>query len=514
MKQRRAGVMVPLFSLASTRSWGIGEYRDLPVFADWVQSAGLSFVQILPITELPESVMSPYSALTAMAIDPMYIALPELEDFAAIGGEDRLPPADREALERVRASSKIEYRGVRALKSKWLRRAYDYFVQEARDSERAQRFRSFAETNAAWLDDYATFRALRQQHGRSPWWDWPEALRRHDAAAVAQARQECAEEIDYRKYLQWIAAEQWAAARRAASPVQIFGDVPFMISSDSPDVWSRQNEFRFDATVGVPPDAFSATGQDWGLPPWRWDVMAKNDFTWMKMRARRTAELFDGFRLDHLVGLYRTYIRPLDPKTKAFFAPADEAAQLALGERLVSLYAETGAEVIAEDLGTVPDFVRASLDRLRVPGFKVLRWEREWTVEGKPYIDPSTYREVSVATTGTHDTEPLRTWWESLKAAERADVLAMPSIKRYRAESQSELDALLRAVLHARSYLTIVPLQDLFGWTDRINTPAQISEENWTWRLPVPIDAWAALPETRQRAQRLSDWTHESGRNA
>ena len=508
MKPRRAGVMIPLFSLASSRSWGIGEYLDLPVFTAWLQTTGHSFVQILPITELPESETSPYSALTAMAIDPIFIALPAVEEFAVLGGEQHLPPEDRDALAHVRSSAKVLHREVRTIKSKWLRRSYEQFARTHlnADTPRGRAFASFANAHAAWLDDYALFRALREQHAQAPWWDWPESLSRRDATALRQAQASHADEVTFRKYLQWIAADQWNAARRAASPVRIFGDVPFMISADSPDVWGRQDEFRFDATVGVPPDAFSETGQDWGLPPWRWEVMAENDFEWMKMRAERTAELFDGFRLDHLVGLYRTYMRPRDTTVAPFFAPADEPQQLALGERLVSLYANTGAEVIAEDLGVVPDFVRDSLRRLGVPGFKVMRWERKWAEEGKPYIDPSDYHPVSVATTGTHDTEPLVTWWQSLDADERAQVLAIPSVQRLVKTSSTELDAMIAALLQSTSYLTILPLQDLFGWPDRINTPAQVSEENWSWMLPWRVDRLATLDESRSRAAQIAEW--------
>ena len=221
-------------------------------------------------------------------------------------------------------------------------------------------------------------------NGRAP-------LAAREDAALARAGADLAEEIAYRKYVQWIAAMQWAEARRRSQPVRILGDLPFMISGDSPDVWTAQAEFRFDATVGVPPDAFSDTGQDWGLPPWRWEVMARNDFAWMRRRARRSASLFDGFRLDHLVGLYRTYIRPIDPSVAPFFAPPDEPTQRALGEYLVKIYLQSGAEIIAEDLGTVPDMVRESLQRLEVPGFKVFRWERDWKAAGPPFIDPAKY---------------------------------------------------------------------------------------------------------------------------
>jgi 4-alpha-glucanotransferase len=240
--------------------------------------------------------------------------------------------------------------------------------------------------------------------------------------------------------------------------------------------------------------------------------MAENDFAWMHRRAQRTAQLFDGFRLDHLVGLYRTYMRPLDTSKEPFFAPPDEPTQATLGDKLVSLYRDTGAEVIAEDLGTVPDFVRASLQRLGVPGFKVVRWERKWKARGKPFIDPAEYEETSVATTGTHDTEPMVVWWESAPAAERKAVLRMPSMKRLVKDSASELDALLRALLDSRSRLTIIPLQDVFGWTDRINTPAQMTTDNWTWMLPWRVDRLLELPESRDRAAELAGWTRESKR--
>jgi 4-alpha-glucanotransferase len=514
VKRRRSGILVPLFSIASSTSWGIGEFLDLPKFAKWLQAAGQSFVQILPITELPESQSSPYSALTAMALDPNFITLPAVEDFEALGGEAQLSDDDGRALEALRRADRVKYSEVRALKGRILRRMYRRFVEHEVEgrSSRAEQYRAFVADEASWLDDYAVFRALHARYAGMPWWEWPEPLARRSQPALDSAITELGEAIDFRKYLQWIAALQWAEARRDAQPIEVFGDVPFMISADSPDVWTRQQEFRFDATVGVPPDAFSETGQDWGLPPWRWDVMAQNDFTWMNRRAQRTARLFDGFRLDHLVGLYRTYMRPLDKTEPPFFAPPDQPTQTTLGERLVSLYRDTGAEVIAEDLGTVPDFVRESLQRLGVPGFKVIRWEREWKAPGKPFIDPSDYEEESVATTGTHDTEPVVTWWKAAPAAERRAVRRMPSVERHRTDSASQLDSLLRALLDARSRLTIIPLQDVFGWTDRINTPAQITADNWSWMVRWRVDRMLEMRKARTRADALAQWTRESNR--
>ena len=521
---RRSGILVPLFSLTSTRGWGIGEYLDLPAFSEWLTAGGQTIVQILPITEIPEQETSPYSALTAMALDPIYIRLSAVDDFKALGGETAIGDEDRAMLDRVRRAKRIDYRAVRTLKSRWLRRAHQQFVDHGRaDRSVRTRFETFAHDEAWWLNDYALFQALRKSHRLRPWWDWPQPLARRDASALAQARDELADEIDYRKYVQWIAAEQWTVAREQSLPIRVFGDLPFMISADSPDVWTRQEQFRLDGTVGVPPDAFSEAGQDWGLPPWRWEVMARDNFEWMRRRAKRTAQLFDGFRLDHLVGLYRTYVRPLDKSSKPFFSPDDETAQLALGEQLVGLYESSGAEIVAEDLGTVPDFVRQSLSRLGVPGCKVLRWEKQWNQQGQPFIDPPDYPETSLATTGTHDIEPLAAWWDDLPANERQQILDLPSVVRYLEGSmppdvgESSLpatirDALIRALFDARSRLAIVPIQDVFGWRDRINTPAHIGEENWTWRMPWPVDRWREIPEAKARAEALALWTRAARR--
>ncbi len=505
---RKSGISVPLFSLASHRSWGIGEFADLPQFARWTREAGQAALQILPINEMPPAERSPYSAMTAMALDPLYLSLPDVPDFGGLGGVTAFDAADQAALAAIQQSDRVRYVAIRALKEKWLRRSWDRFLrmEVARGTQRSARFDRFCADEAWWLDDYALFRALHARHDERQWQDWPAPLARCEPTAVAQARAALHVEATYRKYLQWLAAEQWAEAKRLAWPTRVLGDLPFMISADSPDVWARQAEFRFDATVGVPPDAFSETGQDWGLPPWRHEVMAANDFAWMRMRARRYAALFDGFRIDHLVGLYRTYIRPIDQAVPAFFEPAGEPAQIALGETLVNVLRSGGGPggvgggpglqsrpyVIAEDLGVIPPFVRESMARLSLPGLKVLRWERHWALADQPLVDPRELPELSVATTGTHDIEPLAATPEG--------------------ESEAGREAVLASLLSAGSELTLIPLQDVFGWTERINTPAVVDEVNWTWRLPWPVDTWLDREDTIARADWLKALTRAAGR--
>jgi 4-alpha-glucanotransferase len=473
---------------------------------------------------MPPAETSPYSALSAMAIDPQFITLDHVEDFVELGGEARLEPALRVRLDAVRVAPRIQYEDVRALKNIVLRRTFERFrnIDLAGGTRRAGAFRAYLSEQAWWLEEYALFRALHAQYEERAWWEWPQPLRCRRPDALERARAELADEILFRQYLQWLAGDQWGMARDQAGELALFGDLPFMVSGDSADVWARQDEFRMDASVGVPPDAFSETGQDWGLPVYRWDVLAERDFDWLRDRARRNADLFDGYRVDHLVGFYRTYYRPHaggDPQ----FVPEQQDAQRALGERVLAVFREPGSEIIAEDLGVVPDFVRASLARLSIAGYKVLRWERHWHADGQPFRDPVEYPHVSVATSGTHDTEPLVVWWEQAPRAEREAVLAIPSVRARltsddlsdvnRAElSHSIQEAVLETLFASGSNTLILPIGDIFGWRDRINQPATVGDSNWRWRLPWPSDRMATEPAAMQVAQQLAEWAARHNR--
>jgi 4-alpha-glucanotransferase len=513
---RHSGLLVPLFSMPSRRSWGIGEIGDIPVFASWLREAGQDLLQLLPINEMAVGQRSPYSALTAMAIDPIFISVHAVEEFRALGGEPAMDAPWREQLAAARRSLAIDHDLVRGVKQPALRAAFEEFEcrHEQPGSERARAFQAWCDEQSWWLDDYALFRALHAQHDERGWMDWPAPLRDREPAALARARVSLSREIVYRMWLQWIADTQWHDAKAQSKPVSLMGDLAFMVDGDSADVWAHVESFRLDAAVGAPPDAFSETGQKWGMPAYRWDALADSGYAWLRDRARRTASLFDGYRVDHLVGFYRTYAFPTDG-TPASFSPPDEAAQLALGETVLAILAGPGSRIIAEDLGTVPDFVRESLAGLGVPGYRVFRWEREWDVEGQPYRDPAGYPADSVATSGTHDTDPVAAWWEGLDADERTAVLETPGVAERVAAlddpkgpfSAALRDVLLEALFASGSDFVLLPVQDVFGWTDRINVPGTIDDGNWTWRLPWPVDTLADPPDARERAAALRSWS-------
>ena len=520
-RRRRAGLLLPLFACPSRASWGIGDIGDIAPITAWLAAAVQRVMQLLPLTEMAPGQQSPYSAISAMAIDPIYISVPAVPDFAALGGEDALSAGDRIELAAVRAAPRIEHHRVRRVKRAALAAAFDRFVDAEwnHDTARAGDLKGFVDDESWWVEPYSLFRAIHASRGEQPWTEWPEPLQRRDPAALESARREIARDVLFHQYLQWLAATEWRDARRDAHGVELFGDLPFMVDGDSADLWARQQQFRFDVSVGAPPDAFSDEGQDWGVPLYDWDAIAADDFGWLRERARRNADLYDGYRIDHLVGFYRTYGRPRQGGA-GFFTPAYEPAQIAQGEQVLGVFRGAGAEIVAEDLGTVPDAVRESLARLGVPGFRVLRWERDWHADGWPFRDPADYPGVSVATSGTHDTEPLLVWWEAASDDERRKVGALPTVQRLTAganvgdaDRAAIRDVLVEALSASGSDLVLLPVQDVFGWRDRINVPATIDDRNWTFRLPWPVDELDKIPEAVERRDQLRAWSERYGRH-
>ena len=203
MRRRQSGISVPLFAIASSTSWGIGEFADLPLFARWLQEAGQSLVQILPINEMPPIETSPYSAMTAMALDPIYITMANVPDFAGIGAEFALDGSELMEIQRLRQAGRIEYASIRRLKEKWLRLGFDRFLklEVSRGSPRAMRFDAFASAESWWLDEYALFRSIHALHEERAWTDWPAPLARAEAPALRDARVSLGLEMKYRSYV-------------------------------------------------------------------------------------------------------------------------------------------------------------------------------------------------------------------------------------------------------------------------------------------------------------------------
>ncbi len=518
--ERSAGVLLPLFSIRSEHGWGVGELTDLAGIAPWMTKAGLSMIMVLPLLETEPGQTSPYSALSAFALDPAYLDVERIDDFSEIGGAGALPPEDRATLERARASPRVDWGAVRSLKTSWLRRCFARFVASgaAVGSARAKDLAEFRESHADWLPDYLLFRALKEATPQTSWRAWDEPLKSRAPEALAAARERTAVDRAYFEYVQWQAYRQLAAARTQARlhGALLVGDLPFMVDLESADAWARQNEFRFDATIGAPPDAYSADGQDWGLPAYRWDVVAPRGYEWLRLRGARAAEAFDRVRVDHVVGFYRTYVRPRGPgAAPPSFSPLTEKEQLVQGEAIMAALGSGGAGLIAEDLGMVPPFVRASLTLLGVPGFRVLRWEKD----GDLFRDPVKWPALSVAATGTHDTDTAAVWWEQLGDGEREALLSLKAFRGLPRRDAGRFSpevhrALLEALYGSGSDLLLMPVQDLFGERERINLPGTVLPENWTYRMPYSIADLEFEPRARELTAQLADLAHRHRRRA
>ncbi|MEN9800452.1 MAG: hypothetical protein RL653_4149 [Pseudomonadota bacterium] len=468
---------------------------------------------VLPLLPTAPGDSSPYSTRSAFGLNPLFLDLHALPEFQQAGGEAALPASERDQLAQARAAKSVRYELVFPLKGAALRRAFAAFEAAGRDTPRARAFDAWATGQGEWLDNFALFTALSEAHDRRAWWEWPAPLRDREPAALALARAERAYEVRFHAWLQWLCAEQWNAVRAhaRAAGVLLCGDEPFIIGQDSADCWAHPALLRRDARLGVPPDDFSATGQDWGLPFFDFDALAAEGNAWLRARAAHAAATYDVRRIDHAVGYFRQYIRDAATPTGRF-VPSEEPSQRALGERNFRLFSE-GAGIVAEDLGVIPPFVREVLAALGLPGYRVMRWERD----GGTYRDPRAYPATSLATTGTHDTETLAEWWEAESDATRAAVAAAyPEFATLQppdaAFTPRVHEALVAAALQSSSALCVLPWQDVFARRERVNLPGSMGDSNWSYRVEWNVEDLAQQPEAVSRAAWLAGLARAAGR--
>jgi 4-alpha-glucanotransferase len=511
MLPRSAGILIPLFSIRTRDNLGRGEILDLAPMIDFALSMGHRVIQLLPLDETGPDDLSPYSAMSVMAIDPTYISM------SGLPGVGRVVLARaREAIGRRRF---VERPIIRREKFALLERAYRASRARGGRDDGAQ-LDAFIEANSYWIHDYALFRALKDRFNWTSWETWPAEIAKRDPAALELARRELADAIEMYGYWQYIAHRQWSEMRAYASSHTAFigGDLAFSPCRDSAEVWANQEEFDLSRTVGAPPDGFNPKGQRWGLPLPNWKQMRAHGFKVLRQRARHASTLYDLLRIDHVVGLYRTFNFGSDFAQPGVFTPANENDQLAQGEEVIrAIKEEAGAtELMAEDLGTVPPWVRASLTRLGVPGYKVMQWERDWGKPDEPFISPAAYPELSLATTGTHDTDPLTVWWHSQPIAEREKFVRElgleAKVNPRRMLEESARDVILTLLYAAPSKLVIVPIQDLFGWSARINRPGTISAWNWTYRIPLTLERMRRSRAIQTDVDKVREIAVKSGR--
>jgi len=453
--------------------YGIGDLgRGAYEWVDFLVSARQQYWQLLPLGPTGYG-DSPYQCFSAFGGNPLLI------DFDQIVAAGWLRPEDIEPVPEF-PEDRVDYGAVIGYKTRVLRQAYQGFQMHAKEKDRTA-LEAFCRTEAHWLDDFALFMALKD-HFQVAWPEWPEDIRLRRPQAVAHFRSLLTSQIAAHQFIQWLFFHQWGALKQYANErgVRIVGDIPIFVALDSADVWAHQDLFFLDETgrptvvAGVPPDYFSPTGQLWGNPLYRWDVLAAQGYRWWIDRFRATLRMVDVVRLDHFRGFEAYWEIPASAPTaetgRWVKGPGDalfRALQDALGK----------VSIIAEDLGVITPEVESLRDRWGFPGMKILQFA--FSGPDNPYL-PHNYSGTNwVVYTGTHDNDTTIGWFKSLSRRERSFVQAYVHSKG----GDIAWD-LIRLAWQSVAVLAVAPLQDFLrlGSEARMNTPSTLGG-NWTWRF-------------------------------
>jgi 4-alpha-glucanotransferase len=490
---RTAGVLLHPTSLPGR--FGIGDFGDeLLAFLDWAQSAGLRLWQVLPLNA-PGYGNSPYGCLSSYAGNPLLIS-PQRLVASGLLPENALDDAPSFA------EDYVEFDRVNEFKQMLLRKSFAYFEEHASDEQR-RALAAFIHDNA-WLPDWTLYAALKEQHGGKAWTAWSDEAASRDRDALAAARAELADELRFHQYVQWLFFAQWAFVREAADArgIRIMGDVPIYVAGDSADVWANRKIFQLDehgeptVVAGVPPDYFSVTGQRWGNPLYRWDVLRATKFRWWISRFRAARRFADIVRIDHFRGFAAYWEIPASEPTAIHgrWVPGPGRALFdALREAIGEL------PLVAEDLGHITPEVHELRKAIDVPGMKVLQFA--FAQPNSPHL-PHCYAPKTVVYTGTHDNDTARGWYEHATAIEHETIASYLGVR----DASDAASALIRAAYTSVAEMAIVPVQDILnlGSEARMNRPGA-EHDNWSWRL-----AGGAL--TAEHAEEMRELAEVSGR--
>lgn len=477
MMSRASGALLHITSLPSP--FGIGDlgpwaYR----FADFLAAARQTYWQILPLAPTdPARGNSPYDSGSAYAGNPLLISPELLLENALLKPEDLEdhPPFSRE---------RVEYATIASHKAGVLDKAYRRF--QARGAPADGEFEKFCDRHASWLEDYSLFVALKAHFEGAPWPDWPEPLRDRDKNALAQWKKRCREEMKREKFFQYLFFQQWTALKEYANGknVLFIGDMPIYVSGDSADVWTHPQLFKLDkhkrptAVAGVPPDYFSATGQLWGNPVYRWDALKETKYAWWLKRLRHNLSCFDRVRLDHFRGFVAYWEVPAGERTAKNGRWVKAASEEFFANLVLQFH---GMPFFVEDLGLITPDVRAVMKRFGFAGMKLLLFGFGEDSAGNPYA-PHNHEKNSVVYTGTHDNNTVKGWFLEEAAADERERLAVYVGRNVAAEEAAQ--ELTRLAFMSVADTAIIPMQDLLGLGSeaRMNRPAT-TEGNWAWRL-------------------------------
>ncbi|MEW6009548.1 MAG: 4-alpha-glucanotransferase [Candidatus Omnitrophota bacterium] len=487
--KRASGILLHITSLPS--AYGIGDLGPGAYqFVDFLESTKQSVWQVLPLNPTDGiNGHSPYSSISAFGANTLLISPQVLIEEGLLTEEDTKPlpnfPKDR-----------VDYEAAIAYKEEIFNKSYSYFK---RKTDKKSQYEEFCLKNSFWLDDFALYVSLKNYYKGIAWSDWPREVRDRDKIYLEQIRHELIERINKEKFLQFIFFKQWLTLKLYCQEkgIQIIGDVPIYVNYDSVDVWTHPELFKLDKekkpqfVAGVPPDYFSKTGQRWGNPVYRWDILKRSGFVWWIKRLEHNLKLFDLVRIDHFRGFVAYWEIPASCETavsgKWVKAPAKD-----FFKSLLKHFSRL--PLIAEDLGIITMDVRQIMKEFGLGGMKVLMFAFGEDKPLHPYL-PHNYIENCFVYTGTHDNNTARGWFENEARADEK--------KRFLNYIGHEISAeninweFIRLAFMSVANTAIVPMQDILGLSreTRMNTPSTV-KGNWLWRLSdgnIPQDISAKL---------------------
>jgi 4-alpha-glucanotransferase len=525
-RDRVFGLIANLYTVRSAANWGVGDLSDLAGLLEWTASAGGAFVGVNPLHALRNQGwdVSPYSPVSRVFRNPLYLdvmAVPE----AGGAGEARLLASAKvtEEREALRASERVEYDRVIALKLRVLRELHRAFAASAAETERGRSYLAFLQAQGEPLRRFATFEALAARLGGGNWREWAEEYRAPDSRAVREFQRSYAEEVDFHAWLQFELDRQLGEAaergRRAGLAIGLYQDLAIGTSPSGADIWADPHLFLDGVSIGAPPDDYSASGQNWGLPPVNPRALRDDAYRYWIRLVRASLRHGGALRIDHAMGLFRQFWIPegMDGADGAY-------VRFPSGELLGILALEAhrhGAVVVGEDLGTVPPEVPPAMRRWGVHSSRVLYFERE----GDAFREAAAYEPMALATVNTHDMPTLAGFWRGRDIEVKREVGMIESdeeageqlrvrekekralLQRLAAEGVIEegtepaSEAELRGAVHeflcrTPSAMVGLNLDDLVGEVEPVNLPGVSPEKfsSWTRKLSTPIEALATDP--------------------
>lgn len=472
---RAAGILLPITSLPS--KYGIGCFsKSAYDFVDWLKEAGQTYWQILPL--VPTSYGdSPYQSFSTFAGNPYFISLEALIEEGVLTQQecDEADFGDNE--------KEIDYQKMYESRYTLLRKAY-----ERSNITQNENYLRFVNENSWWLSDYALFMSVKSRFGGVTWTQWAEDIRLRWGYSMDYYRKELYFDIEFHQYMQFKFFEQWYALKSYANErgIRIIGDIPIYVALDSADTWAHPELFQLDAqnipyaVAGCPPDGFSANGQLWGNPLYRWEYHRSTGYDWWVGRMAYCFKMYDVVRIDHFRGFDEYFSIPYGATTarEGHWEKGPGIELFRCIENRLGWH-----EVIAEDLGYVTDNVRQLVRDSGFPGMKVLEFAFDSRDSGSAndYL-PHNYIENSVAYTGTHDNETIAGWFDSITKEEQ--ILARNYLCDHYTPKEELYKCFISLVMRSNSKICIIPMQDYLGYDNasRINKPSTVGN-NWKWRL-------------------------------